>query len=97
VKYSVHPEAERELTEAAAFYHQTVNLRFASKFLDEFERVAQLLTENPGFGTPFDLPQRIYPFRVFPYSTIYKPTDYGVRILVVRHQNRAPSYGQGRN
>lgn len=97
MNYSVHPKAERELADAAAFYQLAVNLRFASKFLDEFERVAQLLSENPGFGTSFDLPQRIYPFRVFPYAVIYKPTEYGVRVLVVRHQNRAPSYGQGRN
>lgn len=47
--YSVHPEAERELADAAAFYRRTVNLRFASKFLDEFDRVAQLLAEIPGF------------------------------------------------
>ena len=97
MNYSVHPKAEQELADAAAFYHQAVNLRFASKFLDEFERVAQLLAGNPGIGTPFDLPQRIYPFKVFPYSAIYKPTDHGVRVLVVRHQNRAPNYGQGRS
>ena len=30
-------------------------------------------------------------------QAIYKPTEYGVRVLVVRHHNRAPSYGQGRN
>ena len=95
--YSVHREAEQELADAADFYRRTVNLRFAGKFFDEFERVAQLLDENPGFGTPFDLPQRIYPFRVFPYSVVYKPTDDGIRILIVRHQNRAPGYGRGRN
>lgn len=95
--YSVHPEAERELADAAAFYRRTVNLRFASKFLDEFDRVTQLLAENPGFGTPFDLPHRIYPMRVFPYSVVYKPSEYGVRVLAVRHQNRSPSYGYGRS
>ena len=97
MKYSVHHEAEQELADAAASYRQSVNLRFAGKYLDEFERVAQLLAENPGFGTPFGLPHRIYPFRVFPYSVVYKPTDEGIRVLAVRHQSRAPNYGQGRN
>ena len=69
----------------------------ASKFIDEFERVAKLLTENPGFGTPFDLPRRIYPLRVFPYSIVYRPIDDGIRILAVRHQRRGPGVGQDRH
>ena len=49
--YSVHRVAEQELSDVAAFYRRTVNLRFAGKFFDEFERVAQLLDENPGAAT----------------------------------------------
>lgn len=68
-----------------------------SGFSMSLKRVAKLLDDNPGFGTPFELPQRIYPLRVFPYSVVYKPTDQGIRVLAVRHQHRWPGYGQGRN
>lgn len=48
--YSVQPEAEEELVNAAAFYRQAVNLRFAARFLDEFDRAALLLDENRDLG-----------------------------------------------
>ena len=85
------------MADAAAFYQQSASSRVAGKFLDEFERVARLLAENPAFGTPFGLPRRIYPPRVFPYSIVYKPIDGGIRVLAVRHQRRAPGIGQDRH
>lgn len=95
--YSLHPQAEQDLADAAAFYADSASVSMAARFFNEFERVAALLNDNPGFGTPFDLPQRIYPLRVFPYSVVYKLTDEGIRVLAVRHQHRAPSFAQGRN
>lgn len=95
--FSIHPQAEQDLADAAAFYERSATASVAARFLNEFERVATLLDDNPGFGTPFDLPQRIYPLRVFPYSVVYKPTDQGIRVLAVRHQHRAPGFGRGRN
>ena len=50
---SIHPEAAQGLADAALFYRQRGSARVASKFLEEFERVVDLLTGNPGFGTPF--------------------------------------------
>ena len=94
---SIHPRAEQELIETVAFYKNSGGARVAARFLDEFERVASLLEEHPGFGTPFDLPRRIYPLRVFPYSLVYRPVDEGIRVLAVRHQNRRPSSSQDRS
>ena len=97
MNYSLHPEATRDLAEILAFYQKSATPRVAANFLDEFERVAKLLAENSGFGTPFDLPRRIYPLRTYPYSVIYRQVEGGVRVLTVRHQSRYPRYGQGRN
>lgn len=44
----------------------------ARRFLGEFERVAELLVEYPGFGTPAAKGRRVYPLRVFPYSVVYR-------------------------
>ena len=97
MNYSIHPEAAQDLADAAAFYRHRGSSLVASRFLEEFERVAKLLADNPGFGTPFDLPRRVCPLRVFPYSIVYKPIDEAVRVLAVRHQNRIPSYGRSRS
>lgn len=94
--YSLHPGAEQDVAEALDFYVQHAGLLVARRFLSEFERVAQLLVENPGFGTPTTHGRRVFPLRVFPYSVVYRSLDAGIRIIVVRHQHRRPGYGRTR-
>jgi plasmid stabilization system protein ParE len=74
----------------------------ARRFLAEFERVARLLQDNPRLGAPSDSGRRSFPLSVFPYTiiyrpTIYRPTEAGIRILVVRHQRRDPGFGAQRS
>jgi len=57
VTYALHPQATQDLADAVAFYLANATARVAGKFLQEFERVAELLAVNPGFGTPFDPPR----------------------------------------
>jgi plasmid stabilization system protein ParE len=97
LSYTLHRGAEHDLAEALRFYKREGGTRLATRFLDEFGRVAQLLDEYPRFGTPTNCDRSIYPMQVFPYSLIYRPADEGVRILVVRHQNRDPEYGSERS
>lgn len=97
MNYQFHSGAAQDLADALGFYKQEASSLVASRFLDEFERVAALLVEHPGFGTPIDDHRRIYPLRTFPYSVIYKQTGDGIRVLVVRHQHRAPGYGRSRS
>jgi hypothetical protein len=39
----------------------------------------------------------MFPFRRFPYSIVYRGVPEGLRILVVGHQHRRPSYWRGRS
>ena len=94
--YALHPSAERELAEAARFYRREAGREVAARFVDEFERVARLLAERPGLGTPTGGERRSFPLHGFPYSIIYRPAGQSVRILVLRHQHRDPDHGQGR-
>ena len=96
MNYSLHSEADKELYGAAEFYEQQAGAALAKAFLDEFERVAELLVKYPEFGTPADGGLRTYPFRRFPYSIVYRPTSDGIRILVVGHQHRRPNYWRSR-
>lgn len=96
MNYALHRGAEQDLLEAARFYRREGGPKLANRFLDEFERVAQLLAEHPGFGTPTQHDHRIFPLRDFPYSVIYSERDGRLRILVVRHQHRDPTFGVSR-
>lgn len=94
--YSLHPGAEQDIADALDFYAEQAGPLVARRFLSEFERVAQLLVEHPGFGTPTPKGRRVFPLRVFPYSIVYRGLDAGIRIIVVRHQHRKPGYGGSR-
>ena len=94
--YTLHNGAVDELAEAARFYRREGSRAVAARFLDEFERTANLLVEYPGIGTPTEGQRRGFPLSGFPYSVIYRETGTGIRILVLRHQNRDPDHGEQR-
>ena len=94
--YFLSPEAEQELTEAAAFYVERASQAVAKAFLAEFVRAAVLLESNPGLGSPSLNGRRIFPLHRFPYSLIYRAADEGIRISAVAHQSRRPAYWKAR-
>ncbi len=94
--YHLHRGAEFDLREVTAFYRAEGGARLAARFLDEFERVAELLVRFPGIGTPTDDLRRVHPLSGFPYSVIYREVAGQVRILVVRAHHRDPAHGVSR-
>jgi toxin ParE1/3/4 len=96
VQYWLHPDAEQDIADALNFYATHAGRSVAQRFLAEFERIATLLIENPGLGTPSSKGRRTFPLRVFPYSVVYRPLETGIRIIVVRHQHRKPGFGGAR-
>jgi len=50
--YSLHPGAEHDIANALDFYKEEAGLVVAGHFLEEFERVINLLIEYPDLGTP---------------------------------------------
>lgn len=94
--YLLHRGAELDLAEAAKFYRREGGRAVAARFLDEFERIAELIGKYPEIGTPTGGERRGFPLTGFPYSVIYRALGSGIRILVVRHQNRDPQHGEQR-
>ena len=86
MSYTLHRGAELDLADAVRFYRREAGRAVAVRFLDEFEHVSKLLVENSGLGTPTGEQRRWFPLHGFPYSVIYRPLEFGVRILVIRQQ-----------
>jgi plasmid stabilization system protein ParE len=63
--YSLHPGAEHDIASALDFYKEQAGLVVAERFLEEFGRVAKLLVEYPGLGTPTTRGRRTFPLKVF--------------------------------
>jgi plasmid stabilization system protein ParE len=94
--YTLHAKAEIDLATAVDFYKAEAGRVVAERFISEFERVANLLVEHPGLGTPTSKGRKVFPLQIFPYSVVYRDIDGVIRILVVRHQHRRPGFGRQR-
>ncbi|MEL6616525.1 MAG: type II toxin-antitoxin system RelE/ParE family toxin [Bacteroidota bacterium] len=92
-----HPDARSELLDAATYYEEQAD-GLGGQFIDEAQRVADLLGESPGLGAPVsghsDL--RRWPLRRFPYYVIYRADADVLFILAVAHERRRPRYWSGR-
>ena len=77
---------------AAEFYESSGSEALRWAFIEEFNRVADLLGKNPNLGTIYRGNFRRFPLRRFPYNLIYRFTENNLRILAVAHVKRRPSY-----
>jgi plasmid stabilization system protein ParE len=91
MKYEFHPEAERELHEAAARYESEVS-ELGLRFVDEIERVIRLLLEHPDLGSRLDDELRHFVLRRFPFSVVYAVMKDVVLVLAIAHGSREPGY-----
>jgi toxin ParE1/3/4 len=92
---SIHEVADIELNEAARYYESKVDgLGFA--FLDEVERVVNLIRYNPESAPRIYKVVRRKILRGFPYSVMYSIVDDSIRILAIANQKRRPFYWRDR-
>jgi plasmid stabilization system protein ParE len=95
--YSLHPEAEADLRDAAEFYRERAGNSLSQSLLAEFEQSVNILLQHPGLGSPWRGPgRRRYLMKRFPYSLVYTVSGEEIRILAVAHHNRRPGYWRGR-
>lgn len=96
MKLTLHPGAERDLAEAAAFYEREGSPALAARFILEFKRASQRIVEHPELGASRANGRRGLRLDIFPYTVIYRVDAGSVRILVVMHQSRHPKHGSDR-
>ena len=92
-----HPDARSELLDAATYYEGQAD-GLGGQFVDEAQRVLDLLAASPGLGTAVagNDTLRRWPLRRFPYYVIYRAGGDDLVILAVAHQKRRPRYWSGR-
>ena len=96
MKYSLHPEAEDDLREAAEFYRERGGNPLTQSLFAEFERSMDMLLQHPGLGALWRRGKRRYVMRHFPYALIYTISGEEIRILAVAHHSRRPGYWRSR-
>jgi len=95
--YSFHPLAESELLDAARYY-EARSTGLGHSFLAAVRRAIEQIQAFPESSPVVRRGLRRKALRRFPYSLIYNyEAELGeVKIIVVMHQKRRPSYWKGR-
>ena len=93
----IYPGAEAGLGDAAVSYAEHASSFVAAAFLAEYERVRDLLFENPQRGPHGADGLRVYHFDRFPYTVVYEEDALnGPQIFAIAHQSREPRYWSDR-
>lgn len=91
----LHPAAQRELDEAAAYY-DAESPGLGSAFLSEFEHALQQIRALPE-AAPVGLGSvRVRVLVAFPYSLHYALLGDAVLVLALAHHSRRPFYWRER-
>lgn len=97
MKITLHPAAEQDIQDAAAFYEREGSPIVAARFVAEFKRLALLLLEQPEIGSPRPKGRRGFSMSIFPYTVIYRLSVDEIKILVVKHDSKRPGFGGKRS
>jgi len=86
-----HPEAGEELIISSEFYETKV-IGLGNEFLNETERMLQVLVDTPLLGIELETPFRRAVLRRFPFSLIYTAEENLLWVVAVAHHKLKPGY-----
>lgn len=96
MRYSLHPESECDLREAAEYYRERASTALSQALFTEFEHSIQLLMQYPLLGALWHRGKRRLVMKHFPYSVIYMVAGEEIRVLAIAHHSRRPGYWRKR-
>ncbi|NES77386.1 MULTISPECIES: type II toxin-antitoxin system RelE/ParE family toxin [unclassified Okeania] len=86
-----HPEAQREMQEAVAYY-DTINSILADKFIAEAEFTLNRIEKFPEAWPKLSANTRRCRILSFPYGIVYKHSESRILVVAVMHLQRKPNY-----
>ncbi|CAM2006854.1 type II toxin-antitoxin system RelE/ParE family toxin [Acanthopleuribacter pedis] len=95
MKVFYHPLAEEDIGNILDHY-QPIFPALAKAFLKELDLTIAALSTQPFRYRFIQEPIRMCKLKRFPYAVLFRVEGDTIRILVVRHHRRHPSYGLDR-
>jgi plasmid stabilization system protein ParE len=95
VNVQYHPEVGEDVAEALRRY-DAVSERLGDEFREELRRTVRMAAANPGRFHLLKPGVRRANLKRFPYHLIYREIPDGIRVTLVRHHRREPSFGMER-
>lgn len=95
MKYTFHPEALEEYSNAAAYYSE-ISPRFAELFIQSIEAGVQAILTNPRTWPVVEDNTRRYLLKRFPFGVYYCIEENQIVVYAIMHMNRHPDYWKNR-
>jgi toxin ParE1/3/4 len=95
VKVEYHPAVEQDVAEALQRY-DAVSQRLGDEFKAELRRLIGVAAAKPGRFHQIKPGLRRTNLKRFPYHFVYRELADGIRVTLVRHHRRKPSFGMER-
>ena len=86
-----HSEARKEFFEAADYYEEQV-VGLGDDFIDEVEKVLDVIEQQPASGMKITKTERRFLVSRFPYGIIYSIEEDQIIVLAVMNLRRKPGY-----
>lgn len=93
-----HRLVPRDLRSILNYYDEEAGVDVGDRFYRLFLETASKALSNPRHFHPLEDHPRLRRANLpdFPYHFLYRETDSGIRLLVLRHHKRNPSFGMQR-
>jgi plasmid stabilization system protein ParE len=92
----LHPKVYSDIAQVMGYYEQVASADLADEFYAELQQLIREAAERPETFAIRERDIRRVNLRRFPYHFLFRIAGDAVRILVVRHHRREPSFGTGR-
>ena len=91
-----HPRVHSDISKVMDYYERVATLELADEFYCEFRAAVKATTEKPQLASLRKGDFRRVNLRRFPYHFLFRIAGDSLRVLVVRHHYRRPSFGTRR-
>ena len=90
-----HSEARKEFLKASEYYEEQV-LGLGDEFIDEVEKVLEIIENYPNSGKKITKSKRRFLVSRFPYGVIYSVKANQIIIFAIMDLRRKPDYWKSR-
>lgn len=96
MRVRLHRDVYSDVSEIMDYYERVAGASLADDFYAELRGVIIKAANQPGRFRIYQRDLRRANLERFPYHFLFRVKDESLRVLVVRHNSRHPSFGMGR-
>jgi len=95
LRIGFHPLVQKDFNELLEYYEAKAGAEVADRFETEFQAAIEAIKEAPKHFSFYQKQRRYRRFLLptFPHLILYRESGTYVRIMVLKHVKRAPSFG----